>query len=133
MTRLLFLISILSLKAYAVSELYQGNDEIKEALGNNMYEPNYITMLCGLVGVIGLVYLTGIVYQKLTHVKIADNDNDKYKPEIISSVSLGQNKNVHVLKVDGEYILVGSTQNNITFLKNLNNDRHKGIEYGENG
>lgn len=125
--------SFIFLKANAVSELYQGNEEIKEALGNNIYEPNYFTMLFGLIIVIGLVYVTGFLYQKLTHVKIDDTDSDKFKPEIVSSVSLGQNKNLHVVKITGEYILIGSTQNNITFLKNLNENKHKGTEYGKNG
>ena len=114
----MFLLNILTLKSFAVSELYNNNDEINEVLNSNPFEPNYFIMLLGLFFVIGLVYLTGFIYQKLTKVKISDVEVDKYKPEIISTTSLGQNKQIHVVKVMNDYILIGSTQNNISFLKN---------------
>jgi len=117
--KVLFLLNILTLKSFAVSELYNNNEEINEVLNSNPFEPNYFIMLLGLFFVIGLVYLTGFVYQKLTKVKISDVEVDKYKPEIISTTSLGQNKQIHVVKVMNDYILIGSTQNNISFLKNL--------------
>ena len=119
MKKVLFLLNILTLKSFAVSELYNNNEEINEVLNSNPFEPNYFIMLLGLFFVIGLVYLTGFVYQKLTKVKISDVEVDKYKPEIISTTSLGQNKQIHVVKVMNDYILIGSTQNNISFLKNL--------------
>ena len=133
MKKLLFLVNLLILKCYAASELYAGNEDINEVLNNNMYTPSYYKMFLGLAFVIGLVYLTGMIYQKLTKVKIADTEIDKYKPEIISTTNLGQNKNLHVVKVMDEYVLIGSTQNTVSFLKNLTEDRtYKGYWYDKN-
>lgn len=120
MKKILFILFSTSNFAFANSELYQGNDEIKEVLSqNNMYEPNYFSLFLGLFFVIGLVYLTGILYQKLTKVKLSKEENDTLKAQIISSTSLGQNKAIHVIKINDEYSLIGATQNNITFLKDI--------------
>lgn len=123
MKKIIVILNFLALKCFATSDLYAGNEEIKEVLQSNMYTPSYFKMFLGLAIVIGLIYLTGIIYQKLTKVRITNTETDIYKPEILSSTSLGQNKNLHVVKVMDEYILIGSTQYNITFLKNLNENR----------
>ena len=124
MKKLLLLINLISLKCYATSELYAGNEELKEVMNSNLYTPSYLKMFLGLTLVIALIYITGVVYQKLTKVKIANTEEDKYRPEIISTTSLGQNKNIHVIKIMDEYVLIGSTQTNISFLKNLNENRN---------
>jgi len=117
------------LPAFAESELYNSNEEIKEILNKGAYEPSYPMMFIGLFLVIALVYFTGIVYQKLIKVKIADDEeNTKNKIEILSTVHLGQNKNLHVIKINGEYSLIGSAQNNITLLKELKQEE----EYEKN-
>ena len=121
MKKILFCLSIISTAALANSELYQGSEEIKEVLkqNNSMYEPNYFSLFLGLFFVIGLVYLTGIVYQKLTKVKLSQQENELNKIQIVSTTSLGQNKALHVIKINDEYSLIGATQNNITFLKDI--------------
>ena len=119
MKKLLIVLNLITLKCFASSELYAGNEELKLA-SNNMFMPSYYKMFLGLALVIGLVYATGIIYQKLTKFKVSNTTEDKFKPEIISTTPLGQNKNIHVVKVMGEYVLIASTQTNITFLKNLN-------------
>ena len=124
MKKILFIFNFLTLNCFATSELYAGNEELNEVLKSNMYTPSYFKMFLGLAVVIALVYVTGIIYQKLTSVRIVDKEADKYKPEIISTTSLGQNKNIHVVKVMDEYVLIASTQSNITFLKNLSEDRN---------
>lgn len=95
------------------------NEELKSALNHNNYEPNYFTLLVGLFLVIFLIYITGYVYQKLTKIKIHTKDDETNKPIILSTTSLGQGKNIHIIKINDEYMLIGATQNNITFLKNL--------------
>ncbi|MBQ2984010.1 MAG: flagellar biosynthetic protein FliO [Candidatus Gastranaerophilales bacterium] len=121
MKKILFCLSIISTAALANSELYQGSEEIKEVLkqNNSMYEPNYFSLFLGLFFVIGLVYLTGIVYQKLTKVKLSQQENELNKIQIVSTTSLGQNKALHVIKINDEYSLIGATQNNISFLKDI--------------
>ncbi len=120
MKKILFFIFTISSAALANSELVQGSEEIKEILKqNNNYEPNYLSLFLGLFFVIGLVYLTGIIYQKLTKVKLSQQINETNKVQIISTTSLGQNKALHVIKINNEYSLIGATQNNISFLKDI--------------
>jgi flagellar biosynthetic protein FliO len=94
-------------------------EDLSNILNTGGYEPNYFSMLFGLVVVIGLIYLTAILYKKLTKIKIDNSQNEEHKIEIISSTSLGQNKNLYVIKVDSTYSLIGATQNNITHIKDI--------------
>lgn len=101
------------------SELYSNSNEIKEVLASNPYEPNYFSMLFGLFVVVGLIYLTGFIYQKLLKINPVSSSNQAI--EVVTTKSLGQNKNLYVIKVNNEYSLIGTTQTSITFLKELNN------------
>lgn len=135
MFRYVLIFNILMTCCYAASELYSENEEIKSALNQNMYEPNYLSLFLGLFLVIGLIYFTGFIYQKLTKVKINNYDETLNKAEIISTTPLGQGKNLHVIKVNDEFMLIASVQNNVVFLKELNcvGDREEiGKDY-ENG
>ena len=105
--------------SFAASELYAENEEIKQALNNNMYEPNYFSLFFGLFVVISLVYITSYVYQKLIKVKINQDDTEIYKIDILSTTSLGQNKSLHIIKANGKCMLIGAAQNNITFIKDI--------------
>lgn len=119
MLRVLFILNIFCLSAYAESELYSQNEELKTALAQNMYEPNYFSLLLGLFLVIGLIYLTGLVYQKLIKVKIDDSDDIINKIDIVSTTSLGQGKSLHIIKLNGVYSLIGATAQNITHIKDF--------------
>ena len=119
MYKLFFVLNILTLSCYANSELYQNSDEIKEVLSKNIYEPNYFTMLLGLFVVIGLVYLTGFLYQKMIKIDLKDKNDDINRIEIVSSAALGQGKNLYIIKTRGKYSLIGATANNISYLRNF--------------
>ena len=41
---------------------------------------------------------------------------------LFNSIQIGQNQKVNILKVGNEHLLIGSTQNNITMLKELEID-----------
>ena len=112
-------LNLLMTASFAASELYAENEEIKQALNNNMYEPNYFSLFFGLFVVISLVYITSYVYQKLIKVKINQDDTDIYKIDILSTTSLGQNKSLHIIKANGKCMLIGAAQNNITFIKDI--------------
>lgn len=112
-------LNLLMTVSFAASELYAENEEIKQALNNNMYEPNYFSLFFGLFVVISLVYITSYVYQKLIKVKINQDDTDIYKIDILSTTSLGQNKSLHIIKANGKCMLIGATQNNITLIKDI--------------
>lgn len=111
-------------------------EEIKEVLSKNAYEPNYFSMILGLFLVIVLIYLTGFLYQKLMKVNIIAKENEVIKPQIISTTSLGQGRNLHVIKIGDEVCLLGATQNNITYIKEIKNelekDKNEGVEGGKN-
>lgn len=105
-----------------MSASWAQDEELSKALSHSTYEPSYLGMLFGLFTVIALVYITGIIYKKLTKIKLSDNSEDKYNIQIVNSTSLGQNKNLFVIKVNSKYSLIGATQNNITYIKDLGED-----------
>ncbi len=117
--KVFFLFNILLYVSCLAAELNMEDEEIKSALSHNNYEPNYFSLFLGLFLVIALIYLTGYIYQKLIKVKINQEDDETNKPQILSTVSLGQGKNLHIVKINNEYILIGATQNNISYLKDL--------------
>ena len=41
------------------------------------------------------------------------------KPHIISTTSIGQGRNLHIVKIGDEACMIGSTQNSITFIKDV--------------
>ncbi len=96
-------------------------NNLDTVLKNTTYEPNYFSLFLGLFLVIFLVYLTGYIYQKLIKLNTSKYDNFKNnKIEIISTTPLGQNKALHIIKINDEYSLIGASQNNISFLKDIN-------------
>ena len=60
-----------------------------------------------------------VIYQKMTKINLKSNDEFINKAQIISTTSLGQGKSLHVIKIGEKSCLIGSTQNNITFLKDI--------------
>jgi len=107
-------------------------NELKQTLSNNhsMVEPNFFSMIFGLLLVISLIYITGYIYQKMLKVKFLNKTDDEKKEdiEIVSYKPLGQNKNLYIVKARGEYCLIGATQNNISLLKMLKSNE---CEYKE--
>ncbi len=114
-----FLLNFFSYAYCLADELNLEDEEIKNALSQNVYEPNYFSLFLGLFLVVGLIYLTGFLYQKLSKVRINTENDFVNKPQVLATTSLGQGKNIHVIKINDDYILVGATQNNISFLKDL--------------
>ena len=95
------------------------SEEIKEVLSKNPYEPNYFSMILGLFVVVALIYVTGYLYQRLIRVNLKSQDAFLNKAEIVSTTSLGQGRNLHVVKIGDDCCLIGSTQNSITYLKDV--------------
>lgn len=95
------------------------SEEASKMLGKGVYEPNYFSMIFGLFVVVCLIYLTGFVYQRLIKINLKQENNALNHIDIISTTSLGQGRNLHVIKINGKYSLIGATQNNITYIKEL--------------
>ena len=120
--------------ALADSELLSDDNAAQKILdNNNLYEPNYFSMLLGLFTVIALIYLSAIVYQKLCKVKLKDDNSQINKIEIISTTSLGQGKNLHIIKVNDTYSLIGATQNQITHIKDFSLEYINSLKGNEDG
>lgn len=120
MKKILLIIFCLQNVVFAASDIYKQNEQI-ENLTKDMYEPNIFSMLFGLAVVIGLIYLTSYIYQKLVKIKLNnDVDEEINKMQIVNSLSLGQQKSLHIVKFNDEYSMISVCQNNINFLKNVN-------------
>lgn len=118
MKKTLLLGLFLSFKTIAQENLDKAQ-EVSQILSKNTYEPNYFAMILGLFFVVGLIYLTGYFYQKLTKINFKNEDLYLNKAQIISTTSLGQGRSLHVIKIGNDACLIGSTQNNITFIKDI--------------
>ena len=106
--------------------------EVSNILAQNSYEPNYFGMVLGLFLVIGMIYITGFLYQKLTKANTFNQNSYINKAQVISTTSIGQGRNLHVVKIGQSACLIGSTQNNITFLKDIEIQEEAGEKNGEN-
>lgn len=110
-----------SVATFAMDSPYS-SPEFQEVLKHDNYEPNYFTLIFGLIIVICLIYFTGYFYQKLVGVnskinKKANDDNDFNKVKIISATPLGQGKNIYVVEVKNKHLVIGATDNQINLLK----------------
>lgn len=119
MKKILFLYLFLCIESFASVQEIEKSQEVANILAQNSYEPNYFSMILGLFFVVGLIYVTGFLYQKLTKANAIDENIYLNKAQIISTTSLGQGRNVHVIRIGDSTCLIGATQNNITFLKDI--------------
>ncbi|MBQ8634972.1 FliO/MopB family protein [bacterium] len=94
-------------------------EEVKSILNNNVYEPNYFSMILGLFVVVAMIYATGFIYQKMAKFNTLSKDVYINRAQVISTTSLGQGRNLHVVKIGNTACLLGSTQNNITYIKDV--------------
>ncbi len=96
--------------------------ELKKSLSDDSHKPDFIHALFSLIVVIGLIYLTGFIYQKLVkfNSKFVKKDGNKENPleiKIVNCIGLGQNKYLHTIEHNNKYLLIASTPQNITLLK----------------
>ena len=87
-------------------------------------EPNFLSMIFSLIFVILLIYATGILYTKLNKFGIKTlkkqiGDNSSSQVSVISTTSLGSNKTLHVVELDGKRMLIGASANSIDLIKDL--------------
>lgn len=87
-------------------------------------EPNILSTLLALVFVVCLIYITGIIYSKLNvvGVKLAKKqlkDIQTSKVFVHSTTSLGNHRNLYIIEIDGQKMLIGASQNSIALIKDL--------------
>lgn len=130
----LFFVFSTSLTAAAQEGIYSGT-ELQNVLKQDTYEPNYFTLIFGLIFVIFLIYLTGFFYQKLIGVgsklnKKAIKSSHVNKVNVISSMPLGRDKNVYVIEINGKTLVLGATDNQINLLREFSESEVN--EYAKN-
>lgn len=112
------------------NQLKQTNKKQPDSLNNvnlnsSKQEPNLVTLTGALFFVIFLILIFGWLYAKLQRInlnkvfegKFETTDADSLK--ILSTVSLGQGKTVHLMEVNGKKFVIGSTANNINLIADL--------------
>ena len=95
--------------------------EIAKSLKHSMHEPNITSAVVSLLIVVCLIYITGIIYTKLSKLGLNTvkrefkNENDT-NITILSTRQLGNNKTIHVIEIAGKRLLIGATQTSIQLL-----------------
>lgn len=98
--------------------------ELKQALKMPTYEPNFLSIAGALIFVICLIYVTGLIYTKLNvvgaqTVKKQLKNLDLSCVRILSTTQLGQGRNLHVIEVNNKHLLIGSTNESVNLIKDL--------------
>ena len=78
-----------------------------------------------LIVVIAMIFGVAWLYNKLRNVdpssllagKFTENPSNKF--HILSTATLGQGKNIHLVEINGKQLVIGSTMNNISLLTEL--------------
>jgi len=92
--------------------------------GHSNHETSIFTVLGALTFVIALIYLTGIIYTKLSlfnsNIAKKNRKNElEDKVVVLSTTPLGNNKSLSVVEVNGKKMLIGVTQTSVSVLKDL--------------
>ncbi|MFH0703333.1 MAG: flagellar biosynthetic protein FliO [bacterium] len=88
-------------------------------------EPNFLNLISSLFFVIILILIVGVIYTKLRGINptaiLAGKFNEKNinKFNLLSTTTLGQGKNIHLVEINGKQLVIGSTVNNINLLTEI--------------
>lgn len=74
----------------------------------------------GLALVIGLIFLTVYLMKKLQSSKWGQDNGNPLDLEVIQTKMMGPHQRLVIARVQNEFILLGVTNENITFLKEIN-------------
>ncbi len=107
-------------------------EPLKDTLRQS-HEPGYLSVFLSLIFVICLIYVTGIVYNKLNHfglktLKAQNIDFAKDKITILSTTPLGSNKTLHVIELDGRKMIIGASANSIHLIKDLSENEQPEVQ-----
>lgn len=97
--------------------------QVKDFVKQGVQTPSWFHVAGALLLVIALIYVTGWLYSKLSginSIKFSKTDKELMnlnKFKIISTLALGQHRNLHVVEVNGKFMVIGATAQNISILK----------------
>lgn len=118
--------------AVQVPEVLTG--PMKEALKQSPELPSITNVVLSTIFMVVMIYAVAFIYQKLSHFnnkKFAGHDEKIFnlnKMKIINTLPLGANKAVHIVEVNGKYLVLGSTPTNINLLKEFDKNTLCNIE-----
>lgn len=140
MKKLLFTITVLFLSAiesFAVQVPSVLTEPMKQVLKQSPEIPSITNVLISTLLMVLFIYAIAFIYQKLSifnKKKFTCSDDKVFnlnKLKIINTMSLGANKSVHIVEVNGKYLVLGSTPASITLLKEFDKNSLNNLENPE--
>lgn len=95
---------------------------MKQSMNYDYGMPSLFQLVFSMAFVIGLIYFTGWFYQKLNIVskkqisKLSKNA-EVSRFTVLQSMSLGQQRHIYTIEMNGKILLVGSTPSHINLIK----------------
>lgn len=124
---------LLSSKAFAVPEVL--TEPMKEMLKQSPSIPSVTNVILSTLFMIVIIYAVAITYQKLNEFnnkRFSENGEKTYslnKLKVVNCLPLGANKTLHIVEVNEKFLVLGSTQTQISLLKEFDKkDLNKIIE-----
>lgn len=108
-------------------------DSMKQAMKGAPDTPSLFNIVASLLIVIVLIYFVGWLYTKLSHINSKSifkpqKAAELNKPKIISGITLGQNRNLYVVELNGRYLVLGVTPNNVNLIKEFDKNEVKNTD-----
>lgn len=97
-------------------------ESMKSTMVHDYGMPSMFNLVFSMFFVIALIYLTGWVYQKLNllnkkQVSKLSSDTKNVRFNVLQSMSLGQQRQIYTIEMNGKILLVGSTPSQINLIK----------------
>lgn len=94
--------------------------------------PSLFQLVFSLFFVIALIYTTGWIYQKLNivnrkQISKLSKSSDSSRFTILQTMSLGQQRHIYTIEMNGKVLLVGSTPSQISLIKEF--DRQESQDF----
>ena len=117
--------------AYGVSSNI--SSDLRNSLKSAPCDISGVSVVFSLIFVVLLIYITGIIYQKLNvfgakKVKEQFRNADLNKIVVVSTTQIGQHRSLHVIELNNKRYLIGSAPNSISLIKELDNPASKNIQ-----
>ena len=97
--------------------------------------PSLFQLVFSLFFVIALIYTTGWIYQKLNivnrkQISKLSKSSDSSRFAILQTMSLGQQRHIYTIEMNGKVLLVGSTPSQISLIKEFDKQESQDFVLG---
>lgn len=99
----------------------------KKSQPTEVATPSVLNLFTSLMVVLVLIFISAWLYNKIRGIDTSSlltgkpQRKDKFKFNLLTSLTLGQGKNIHIVEVNGKKLVIGSTANNINLLTEIDN------------